>query len=283
MPEMYEAGNYEKHWAALINDGKVSWNEIVSAYKNRNPRYHFRLSTYYYLYNDPKLFARQAEADVFGCWWRFLKANTDEYPPKARSADPEQKALFATFGELGEDFETWWVGTGSHVFSEKKPDPFISLIEPHDFKGGDPIPDSITVRIPLSMRREHIIRQLGVLLETLKPGEQSRRFSQSTARQSIFARERYHPEHYDNLLELWTERKKYPNDEWWYLAKRLRIQGNLMVLHDDPPAVASSKRRELSAKIRRMYRQADRMVWHALRGRFPCDDPIPNEPPDDDG
>lgn len=268
---------YEKNWAKAISDGDLSWNQIADGYRERSNHYHFRLSSYFYLFDDPKDSARDAERDVYGCWWRFLQVNNAEYPPKPIAAEPEQAALFEAFGDLGDDFQTWWVETGSAAFAEKRPEPFIRLVDPADFKGGDAVPDYITVRIPMAMRRERILRQLRVLLEALKPGEQARRVERSTAKKALHPRDRYHPEHYDNLLELWIARRQHPEDEWWHLAKRLRMQGDLMVLADDPPAVASSKRRELTAKVQRMHRQAERMMWHALRGRFPCDEPIPGE------
>ena len=272
-----EAHSYEKMWAKLIKMGTLSWNDIVDGYRDEVNVYDFRSSRYYYLYDRDAEHARHAERDVYGCWWRFLSANPEEYPPSQDGDDIERIVLYLKFGHLGSLFESWWNSTGSAAFSESKPEPFIRLVDPPNFKGGDQVPDHITVRIPTSMRQERIFRQLRVLLEAVKPGDQFRRFQRSTAKQTLHPRERYYPEHYDNLLEVWSTRRDHPDEEWWRLGVRLKIEGDQKIEADDPPNVIEDKHRELSARVRRLHRQAERMMWHAVRGRFPCDEPIPNE------
>ena len=302
MPELTEAEReqrrrkiYDRFSDAVVEHlsrGTVQWNDFVNQYREseKNVPYFFRMSKLGEILRGLPTeeyengIALEAQRDVYGCWWRFLTANPEEYPPRGKArGEAERTALHSKFDDLGDEFRDWWSAHGKDLFREKLPAPIITLIEPERYVSGQETPEYITVRIPMNMRRERILLQLRTLLELFKPGDQYRRHQHSTAKQTLFPRQRYDPEHYDKLLRVWqhcqpNERKpEGQRKPWWMLGEELNLAPALITQNADVPSRVAEKHNELGTMTRRLYQQAERMMWHALRGRFPCDDPIPGQ------
>jgi hypothetical protein len=117
-------------------------------------------------YRNRNAVANNRATSVYGCWWRFLKANTAEYPPpNTLPHDDPRQQLAERFGDLCWKFPEWWGERGQALFTEQKPNPFIRLLEPERHEPGAPTPEYLVVKIPMTMRRERILSQLRVLLE----------------------------------------------------------------------------------------------------------------------
>ncbi len=268
--------NFEKYWSTMIQAEGARWNDLVDAYMQGREHYLFRDSSVYYFSDAVYDIVRTAEQDVYGCWWRYLKANAADYPPQEDlSPDDPCQQLAERFGDLDKSFTAWWRARGQALFTEQKPNPFIRLVEPDRQEPGAPTPEYLVVKIPMSMRRERILSQLRVLLDAFKPGDQMRRHENSTARQPLHPRSRYEPETYDRALEVWKVKQQNPNWTWWQIGEALAISPSLKATDKDDASARAEKHRDLGTQTRRIFEQAERLMWHGLRGRFPCDDPIP--------
>lgn len=266
----------EKYWSRVISEEGAQWNQLVDAYMKGGDDYFFRATAGYYFADAQRDQVREAERDVYGCWWRFLKANTAEYPPpNTLPHDDPRQQLAERFGDLCWKFPEWWGERGQALFTEQKPNPFIRLLEPERHEPGAPTPEYLVVKIPMTMRRERILSQLRVLLDAFKPGDQVRRHENSTAQQRLHPRARYEPETYDRALEVWKAKQQNPEWPWWRIGEALDISPSLKSTDKDDASARAEKHRDLGTQTRRLYEQAERLMWHALRGRFPCDDAIP--------
>lgn len=266
----------EKHWSNVLKNGEFHWNDLIDGYKMQERPYVMRHSAGYYFSSMESEWATGLEQDVYGCWWRYLKANTAEYPPPAALPQDDQRRQVADrFGDLEYNFLIWWCTRGALVFAERQPEPFIRLLEPERTERNAPLPKYLVVKIPMSMRRERILSQLRVLLDAYKPGDQMRRHENSTAPQPLHPRSRYEPETYDRALEVWKVKQQNPNWTWWQIGEALAISPSLKATDKDDASARAEKHRDLGTQTRRIFEQAERLMWHGLRGRFPCDDPIP--------
>jgi hypothetical protein len=266
----------EEYWSRVIQEEGTHWNDLVDDWITKRRDYLFRGTVGYYFLDAESDLTLDAERDVYGCWWRYLKANAAEYPPSSALPDDDPRRQVATrFGELSGDFAEWWKVRGCKLFTEQQPNPFIRLLEPERHDDDAPPPEYLVVKIPMAMRRERILSQLRVLLDAYKPGDQVRRHANSTAQQPLYPRARYEPEDYDRALRVWKVRQENPKWRWWQIGEALDISPGLKASAKDDAVARTEKHRDLGTQTRRLFRSAERLMWHALRGRFPCNEPIP--------
>lgn len=224
--------------------------------------------------------AERAWHELYGTWWRFLVANhAVRSPGEADQAEPELVGMLADFVPLGDDFGRWWRERGRELFTETRQLPFVRVLQANHEDGQNARPTSIVLEVPLTIPRQLILEQLRYVFDAYHQGDKLERHRYSTARRRIHPRQRYHKERYERLLEIWVHRRSHPEEEWWLTGELLRLSPALIVQPGDDAMARSEKRRDLGTMTRKLHEQAERMMYHALRGRFPCDDEIPADRP----
>ena len=137
---------------------------------------------------------------------------------------------------------------------------------------------SLIIEIPMTISRELINRQLKDIFEAYHPGDDLRRHRFSSAQVRIHARRRYDQPYYEKLLAVWVHRQRQPEETWWQTGVRAKVDPSLDPHGAADPSSAAANKAELGRVTRALHEQAERMMWHALRGRFPCDDPVEQPP-----
>lgn len=219
-----------------------------------------------------RLEAVQAEASLYGWWWRFLKANPN-YPPRGvLRDDPARAAVYQDFGRLGDSFQDWWQMRGRRLFHERGDIPLVRLLE----RRADPrhrmATLSLVVEVPLNISREGIIEQLNFVLDRFHPGDALLRHEHSTARWPIYPRPRYRRDKLPTLLAVWEARQRDPQPTFWEIGQELGLAAWLKVDENDRSPAASDVRKTLGDKVQRLYEQAEKLVHNAALGQFPRDD-----------
>lgn len=227
--------------------------------------------------------ANIAERTLYGTWWQFIKANATEYPPPpALPSDHPRVIFYRKFGEPRRTFHEWWNAGGKDLFYEKEPVPVTRLIaENVNGLQSKPITSnlksqSLLIQVPMTSSREYLIQQFNQILEKYHPGDGLMRHEHSSAALRIYPRLRYNKRHYEEILCIWKVWNKNTQKPFWKIGSELNYKPASQMRAGDSESEIMDKRRDLGTATRRAIVQANKMMWHALRGDFPRDDDIPD-------
>lgn len=198
-----------------------------------------------------------AENGVYNWWWRFLR-ESPEYPPQQSADAPSEIVdLYKDFGELGEDFRTWWQTTGRDVFAEPH-GPAVRVLMDERSVDHDEFPNVLILQLELRLPKEQITAEVDAILAEVHPGEALRPKKYTRARRPAAHDVDDKVGRWQEYLDVWREASKYPVRErnWAQIGQDLGDKQQI--------------RTELARKIEGHYVRAEQLIHHAARGVFPC-------------
>lgn len=230
--------------------------------------------------------AQAAEAEIYPLWREYLKAYQERCGDAQENNDEEVQKTFADFGDLDGDFQDWWRDGGRELFVERGP---LAVIDveglDRDWAGPDDYPKHITLKIPLTVPRDNILKQLNDVLDKCHMGTLLYRHQHSSADYSLYPRSKYIIENFKRMLRVWEltqeKREGKPENEkapWWKIGQLAELSPAMDPEKGTKSHGKAEAQQHLTKLASDLYKKAEKVMHNAIRGEFPK---TTIEPPND--
>lgn len=141
---------------------------------------------------------------------------------------PPTAETFKRIGNLDQNFIVWWRETGRYLFAEAKRPAKVERLELDTLQEHSFREDALLLEIPLTIRKETIIKQVKKLLAELHEGRNLNLAATSTAKLGLHTkRYRLRTLEIESLVLLY--KMLFPEIAIWQIGDRLRIAPQLRV------------------------------------------------------
>lgn len=213
---------------------------------------------------------------LYRLWWECLTLSED-YAAACRGKRGEPFASVASdFGELGHDFLLWWFERGRLLFGEQVHHAKVAeLDELRVTERGDRMVawrdrarPSLYLRIPLTLERRDIIRQINELLDVQLAKRAEEIAAAKHPRRMIYPDQRMRIGTIETMLAVWRARKS-ADEDWWQTGERLSVREEFSSKPGDDAATIKRKRRLMTQTVQRYHHMAAKLIQFAAMGDFP--------------
>lgn len=197
----------------------------------RNPDRPFYKGLHGFTRASDEIEAEDARASVYYWWWRFMRLSPMFWFAKRSGhlpINPHVAETFQRIGDLDAPFRIWWRETGRYLFAEAKRPAKVQRLEldsldKHPFREG-----ALLLEIPLSIRKETILKQIKRLLAEEHAGRALDLAGTSTAPLKLHTK-RYQLRTLETEYWVLLYKMLYPDIAIWQIGDRLRIAPHLRV------------------------------------------------------
>ena len=222
--------------------------------------------------------AKLAEGTIYPVWRGFLRAYMARWGGLPANADAKTQQTFEDFGDLELEFQQWWSVHGRNLFTERGQLPVVTVEEiDADWVGGE-FPKYVTVRLPLTIPKDAILKQLNEILKRCHLGGRLYRHQFSTARYKLHPRSKYVRRNFERMLRVWElvmehREGKAEADQmpWWEIGALAGLAPGVDPNRDKGTRRKDSARRHLAKLASELFGQAEAIMHNAVRGVFPKD------------
>jgi hypothetical protein len=213
---------------------------------------------------------------LYRLWWACLTLSED-YAAARRGERGEPFASVAEdFGELGGHFELWWLERGRLLFGEQVYHATVAELDvlrvtergDRMVAWRDRARPSLYLRIPLTLERRDIIRQINELLDFHLAKRAHEIDAAKHPPRTIYPDQRMRIATIETLLKVWRARKD-TIDEWWETGEWLGVREEFNCKPDDDAATIKRKRRLMTQTMQRYHHMAAKLIQFAAMGDFP--------------
>ena len=180
-------------------------------------------------------------------------------------------ATYRDFGDVFKlEFSQWWLRHGRKIFAETKPFKKTRQIESSgelDSLTWDS-KNKIILEVPLTLRRQTVIRQVSRLIKLAYEGREIDVFKSSTAKRMIL-KSKMRMSTVENLLRVLETRNKNPQLKLWEVGELAGVELDLLARNKDEEYSLALEHRRMTIAVSRLLRQARYLVTNAGYGRFP--------------
>lgn len=207
----------------------------------------------------------------YGFWWfRCLQASDDYLACCRAEGTGKLSEMYADFGNVEMNFNSWWIKRGRKLFAEEAP-----LRDVHQIADEDALnqlrirDDRLILEIPLKMRKITAVRKINKLLKQAHGTKPVDIWAESSARrQRIKSKVRMTT--VELLLKLHSLRQRYPDMTLHELGKRAGIELDLMARTTEGETITDAmEKRRMTIAVSRYLKQAQHLIDNAARGIFP--------------
>lgn len=206
-----------------------------------------------------------------GYWWYESLRLNDEYRYCCQhQGKGPLSGLYRDFGDVFElDFPQWWMRHGRKIFTETKPFKKVRQIETQqqlEKTAWDK--NKLLIEIPLTLRKQTSMRQIGKLLKKAYEGREIDVMAQSTARRKII-KSKIRMSTVQQLLRVLQVRNENPTLTLNQVGVKAGIELDLMARNKDEEITVAMERRRMTIAVARLLSQARNLVTNAGLGKFP--------------
>lgn len=198
---------------------------------NSNERLFFKGLPSYSRAND-RLEAHDAEASVYGWWWRFLRLSPVIWFAQSRNVLPKDKQIAQVvrdFGDLnGRSFNAWWSASGRQLFSEAVRPSKVTALDLDQLQGHPFSREKLYLEIPLTIRKQTILKQIKDMLNEHHEGRELNLAATSTAEYALYTK-RFRLRVLETEYWVLLYRLLYPEITVWRIGDRLQLAPSLKV------------------------------------------------------
>jgi len=206
-------------------------------------------------------------------WWFLTLQASDEYLLCCRNLGKGKLAnLYKDFGDVDKkSFAQWWANQGRKIFSERKRLKKVDVIdERRQLERLSIHEDRLIIEVPLTLRRQTAIRQIG---KELKKAYESREdvdiWQQSTAKRQII-KSKIRMTTVEMLLNVWQIRNENPTFSNYEIGQKAKIDLDLLARTTDGDQIDEAlERRRMTIAVSRYLAQAKNLIANAEKGIFP--------------
>ena len=206
-------------------------------------------------------------------WWFLTLQASDEYLLCCRSGGKGKLGnLYKDFGDVDKkSFSQWWANQGRKIFAERKKLKKVEVIEERNqLDRLRIVDDRLIIEVPLTLRRQTAIRQIG---KKLKEAYENRAsvdiWEQSTAKRQVI-NSKIRMKTVEMLLNVWQIRNEYPALSNYEVGQKAKIDLDLLARTTDGDGIDEAlERRRMTIAVSRYLAQAKNLIANAERGIFP--------------
>ena len=236
---------------------------------------------------DNLITEEEARATAYYWWWLFMRLSPVFWYATKSGRRPSDPLVANTLKKIGNIFETdfydWWEGTGKLVFSEAVHPAELRLIDLEQRERIELYEKSVIVEIPLTIRKETIVKQLKELLAMpqdgglpLHAGRALNVAKTSTAELRLHTK-RFNPITLKREYFVMIYRLLYPDVKIWCIGDRLQLSPAHKVRGKSRYDFVSRRNNPFSllhSLTGRYLYKAERAILNAERGSFPNFDKV---------
>lgn len=219
--------------------------------------------------NDREAELKAAENSLYYWCWAFLRESTEYRRAVSGSGEEPYANMARDFGHLSHSFEHWWFARGRDLFEEQVAIPKVRKLEHGEGANYEGVNAKLVLELPLTIRRQTILRQVNRLLDEHHSGQGLRVHQFSTAKRRLYPQQRIRKTTFPPLMAVWQERKRNKKEEWWETGERLKLSPIHIVEKGDDAHTVAWKHRIMSLTVQRLHRKAKSLIDFAARGDFP--------------
>ena len=219
--------------------------------------------------------ARDAESSVYYWWWAFMRLSPVFWYARTagvKPIDPQIAETYDLVGDLGTRFfSQWWSDTGSRIFAESRRPAKVRQVSIEGIDTIELYDKSVLLEIPLTIRKETILKQVKDLLNEMHEGRALDLAATSQATLKLHTK-RYRLRTMESEYWVLLYRLLYEDIEIWRIGDRLQVAPHLRVRGVDRggyPVNQSSPFDKLHSLTGRYLYKARHMLLNAERGSFP--------------
>lgn len=212
---------------------------------------------------------KAAEDSLYYWWWAFLRESREYRQAVSGSAEEPYASLARDFGHLGHSFSHWWFERGRDIFEEQVAIPKVRKLEHGEGANYEGVNPKLVVELPLTIRRQTILRQINRLLDQHHSSQKLRVHEFSTAKRRLYPQQRIRKTTFPPLMAVWQERKRNRKEEWWETGERLKLSLIHIVEESDDEDTVVWKHRIMALTVQRLHRKAKALIDFAAKGDFP--------------
>lgn len=208
-------------------------------------------------------------------WFRCLEAS-DEYRTCCRhNGKGELAETYKLFGNIFEyrNFDTWWLKQGRYLFIQKQPLKKVKEVDVEKLKRFKVDGDKLLLEIPLTLRKQTAMRQIGAFLKIAYEGRNIDIQQTSTAKIK-FVKSKIQMSTVERLLKIHRLRERYPRLSLSKLGFRAGIELDLFARMTDAVDINANSDKDTEARrmtiaVSRYLKQARHLIDNAEHGIFP--------------
>lgn len=205
-------------------------------------------------------------------WWYCCLQANDEYEYCYRhDGKGEMASMYADFGDVFElSFAQWWMRHGRKLFTEIKPFKKTLVIDSNkQLENTRLSKDKLIIEIPLTLRKQTVIRQIGRILKAEYEGRVVDVIKASTARRKII-KNKMRMTTVEQLLKVKAVRDANPR----MTLNEVGIAADIVLdlnarIYDEGAMTEAHERRRMTIAVGRLLRQAKNLITNAGMGKFP--------------
>ena len=206
-------------------------------------------------------------------WWFLTLQASDEYLLCCRNAGKGKLAnLYKDFGDLDrKSFAQWWANQGRKTFAERKKLKKVEVItEKRQIERLSINEDRLIIEVPLTLRRQTAIRQIGKELKKAYEGREAVDiWQQSTAKRQVI-KSKVRMTTVEMLLNVWQIRNEHPTLSNYEVGQKAKIDLDLLARTTDGDEIDDAlERRRMTIAVSRYLAQAKNLIANAEKGIFP--------------
>lgn len=215
---------------------------------------------------------RQARKSPAYWWFKCLEAS-DEY--RNCCGLDGFRSLAETYSKFGNifsypHFDSWWLKHGRFLFIQQEPRK-VKVFDDGTFKKANTNSDTLVLEIPLTLRKQTVMRQISKELKKAYEGRVVDIQKSSTAKVK-FEKSKIRMTTVELLLKIHRLRKKHPDLSLNELGIKAGIQLDLFARitnSEDMDDSEYEKTRRMTIAVSRYLKQARLLIDNAANGVFP--------------
>jgi len=215
---------------------------------------------------------RQARKSPAYWWFKCLEAS-DEYRSCCELLGYGE--LGETYGKFGNifdfaNFDSWWLKHGRFLFIQQAPKK-VKAFDNETFRRFGNDSDQLILEIPLTLRKQTVMRQIGKELKKAYEGREIDIQKNSTARVK-FEKSKIRMTTVELLLKIHRLRKMHPELSLNQLGIRAGVELDLFARITNEADMDTSeyeKTRRMTIAVSRYLKQARHLIDNAAHGVFP--------------
>lgn len=208
-------------------------------------------------------------------WWYMTLRESDEYLHCCKNdGQGKLEGLYFDFGDVRLEFAKWWMTRGRKIFAEQKPLKRVQKIGRKELDSLSVHKDQLIIQIPLTVRKQTVMRQIGKILKEAYEGRDVDIWKQSTATRQI-VKSRVRMTTVEILLTVMRCRNEFPALSNYAIGVKANIELDIFARDTTGEILdLDIEKRRMTIAVSRYLGQARNLIANAERGIFPSLAPI---------
>ena len=213
-----------------------------------------------------------AKSSLIYPWWQCLRRSADYEKALRGELGTPWDEVARDFGQLENQFDTWWVLHGRYLFANLVYTPKVRGMPPDKSVLTEQARPTLYIEVPLTLPRKALNKQIEQLLD-VELAKSQHLIAAAAPQRGFYADQRMRRNTIEQMLLVWDERQDLDEREggtnWWSIGEKLNLSKDHVCLASDDAETRKTKQRMMSLVTQRLYRMSEAMIKFAAMGDFP--------------